>query len=108
MNVTPNQPRVSAMIVVFDRPPARARIAEKLASIAKALRQLNNYMGMKAFVAGINSVRGSDDEELTQILQTKPIWKAFQSLYVLLGSSRMGQAYRTALRHTAGPAIPDL
>lgn len=98
------------MIIAFDRPQARARVVDKMILIAKALRQLNNYMGMKAFVAGINSVRGNDDEELTQIMAAKPNsnWKQFQSLHLLLGSVRMGQAYRVALRHTAGPAIPDL
>ncbi|CAG7847101.1 SubName: Full=Uncharacterized protein {ECO:0000313/EMBL:CCA69114.1} [Serendipita indica DSM 11827] len=101
---------VSAMIVVFDRPSARAKIMEKLVMVAKALRQLNNYMGMKAFVAGINSVRGNDDEELTQIMMAKPnsLWKGFQSLHVLLNSRAMGQTYRLALKHTVGPAIPDL
>ena len=103
-------PRVSAMIVVFDRPSARAKIMEKLVMVAKALRQLNNYMGMKAFVAGINSVRGNDDEELTQIMMARPnsLWKGFQSLHVLLNSRAMGQTYRLALKHTVGPAIPDL
>jgi hypothetical protein len=98
------------MIIAFDRPQARARVVDKMILIAKALRQLNNYMGMKAFVAGINSVRGNDDEELTQIMAAKPNsnWKQFQSLHLLLGSARMGQAYRLALRHTVGPAIPDL
>lgn len=98
------------MIVAFDRPQARARVVDKMILIAKALRQLNNYLGMKALVAGINSVRGNDDEELTQIIAAKPNsnWKHFQSLYVLLGSARMGQAYRIALKHTVGPAIPDL
>jgi hypothetical protein len=98
------------MIVAFERPQMRARIVDKMIIVAKALRQLNNYMGMKAFVAGINNVRGNDDEELTQIIASKPNsnWKQFQSLHVLLGSARMGHTYRTALKHTVGPAIPDL
>lgn len=96
------------MIVVFDTPRLRARMIEKFIGIAMSLRRLNNYMGMKAFIAGINSVRGNDDEELTQMLSTKQNWKQFQSLHLLLGSTRMGQTYRTALKHTVGPAIPDL
>lgn len=96
------------MIIVHEGPRNRVRMIEKFIGIAKSLRQLNNYMGMKAFIAGINSVRGNDDDELTQLMSTKQNWKQFQSLHLLLGSTRMGQTYRTALKHTVGPAIPDL
>lgn len=101
---------VSAMIVCFDKVEKRARAVDKMVVIAKALRQLNNYMGMNAFVAGINNVRGSDDEELTQTLASRPNsnWKQFKSLQMLVGTARSGQTYRTALKHTAGAAIPDL
>ncbi|KAG8833059.1 hypothetical protein FRC17_000064, partial [Serendipita sp. 399] len=101
---------VSTMIIVFDTTAQRARIVEKLIAVAKALRQLNNYMGMKAVVAGINSVRGNDDEQLTQHMASKSNsnFKQFKSLHVLLGSRGMGQTYRLALKHTVGPAIPDL
>ena len=102
--------RVSAMIVSFDRVNQRAKVLDKMIIIAKALRQLNNYMGMNAFVAGINNVRGQDDEELTQVMASRPNsnWKQFKSLQVLVGNARSGQVYRTALKHTPGAAIPDL
>ena len=98
------------MIVSFDRVRERAKVIDKMVVIAKALRQLNNYMGMNAFVAGINNVRGQDDEELTQVLSSRPNsnWKQFKSLQVLVGTARSGQTYRTALKHTPGAAIPDL
>jgi hypothetical protein len=102
--------RVSAMIVSFDRVSQRAKVLDKMVVIAKSLRQLNNYMGMNAFVAGINNVRGQDDDELTQLMASRPNsnWKQFKSLQVLVGTARSGQVYRTALKHTPGAAIPDL
>ncbi|KAG8823765.1 hypothetical protein FRC19_003196 [Serendipita sp. 401] len=101
---------VSTMITVFDTTTQRARIVKKLIAVAKALRQLNNYMGMRAVVAGINSVCGNDDEQLPQYMESKfnSNWKQFKSRHVLLGLRGTGQTYRVALKHTIGPAIPDL
>jgi hypothetical protein len=98
-----------AMISVHDKALTRLKIAEKLILIAKATRSLNNYHGMKAIVTGIDAMRDFNDEsELSVLLMTRGPWKLFQSLHVLIGSSRMGQAYRLALKHTTGPAVPDL
>src|SRR5260221_6584002 len=96
-----------AMIAVHDKPPARLKIAEKLILVAKATRSLNNYHGMKAIVTGLDAMRDFDDEsELSALIMTRGPWKWFQMLHVLTGSSRMGPAYRLALKHTTGPAVP--
>ncbi|KAG8766233.1 hypothetical protein FRC20_002659 [Serendipita sp. 405] len=67
-------------------------------------------MGMRAVIAGINNVCGSNDEQITQYIASKSNtnWKQFKSLHVLIGSRGIGQTYHWALKHTVGPAIPDL
>ena len=80
---------------------------ERFAYVARALRQQNNYSGLRAVVTGINNAR-VEGCQVSEIVQSKQIWKVFQSLEVLLGSTRMHGAYRMALRHTVGPAIPDM
>jgi hypothetical protein len=80
---------------------------EKFAFLARALRELNNYSGLRAVVSGMNNAR-HDDDGVTEIVATRPIWKIFRSLEVILGSTKMYSSYRLALRHTAGPAIPDM
>lgn len=75
--------------------------------VARHLRVLNNYSGMRAVVTGVNLSR-LDGDYFSHALSKKPFWKSFQSLEILLGSTRMYNAYRIALRNTAGPAIPDL
>lgn len=107
-NISQLSNRTGSLISVQDRASTRIKTVEKFILIARALRQQNNYCAMKAVLVGINCTRGHDHGELSLMLESRPTWRTFQSLNVLLGSGRSGQAYRLALKHTTGAAIPDM
>ncbi|KAG8949081.1 hypothetical protein FRC03_000446 [Tulasnella sp. 419] len=98
----------TSLILAHDKPRNRAKAMEKFIYIAKALRQLNNYSGLRAVVSGINNSRVGDKDPASEILSTRGSWKVFKSLEVLLGTTRMHSAYRMALKHTVGVAIPSM
>ena len=97
----------TSLILVHDRPRSRAKVMEKMIAVARALRALNNYSGLRAVVSGINNSRKERDA-VYELMKDRGAWKAFQSLEVLLGTTRMHSAYRMALKHTVGPAIPSM
>jgi hypothetical protein len=97
----------TSLILVHDKPRSRAKVVDKMIGVARALRALNNYSGLRAVVTGINNSRKERDA-VSEIMKDRGSWKAFQSLEVLLGTTRMHSAYRMALKHTVGPAIPSM
>ncbi|KDQ07675.1 hypothetical protein BOTBODRAFT_59810 [Botryobasidium botryosum FD-172 SS1] len=97
----------ASLILANESASKRLKMMEKFCLVARSLRVLNNYSGMRAVVTGVNMSR-LDGDYFSQALAKKPFWKSFQSLEILLSSMRMYNAYRIALRNTAGPAIPDL
>ena len=101
--------RVVSLILCHDRPKGRARQIEKFIDIANRLRNLHNYSGLRAIIAGINSATFEGDESL-ELLRTKSSehWKNFQQWDQLLQSVRSHQKYRMALRNTKGACIPAL
>ncbi|KAI1797867.1 ras GEF [Ganoderma leucocontextum] len=100
---------VVSLILCHDRPKSRARQIEKFIDIANRLRNLHNYSGLRAIIAGINSATFEGDESL-ELLRTKSSehWKNFQQWDQLLQSVRSHQKYRMALRNTKGACIPAL
>lgn len=106
---THERTRVVSLILCHDKPKGRARQIEKFIDVANRLRNLHNYSGLRAIIAGINSATFEGDESL-ELLRTKSSehWKNFQQWDQLLQSVRSHQKYRMALRNTKGACIPAL
>jgi len=91
----------------YDKPRQRAKQLEKLIEIAQRLRQMNNYSGLRAFVAGIFAAW---DETTMDLFGAKcpESMKNLKSWEVLLQQIRSHRAYRLALRNSKGGCIPAL
>ena len=95
------------MILCHERPKHRARQIEKFVDIAVKIRQMNNYSGLRAFVAGINNA--TDDPTMEAFKSRSPDHlKHLQSWDVLLQQTRAHRSYRMALRNSKGACIPAL
>ncbi|KAK6597664.1 ras guanyl-nucleotide exchange factor [Botrytis cinerea] len=83
----------------------RAQILEKFMNIALRLRQLNNYNGLAAVLAGIN---GTAIHRLTQTRNLVPadVQKRFARLVLLMGTQKSHFAYRLAWENSPLPRIP--
>jgi len=78
---------------------------EKFMTIALKLRQLNNYNGLAAVLAGIN---GSAIHRLAQTRALVPaeVQKRFARLVLLMGTQKSHFAYRLAWENSSLPRIP--
>ncbi|GAW13177.1 hypothetical protein ANO14919_025570 [Xylariales sp. No.14919] len=96
---------VSNMILMRDKAKHRAQMLEKFMHIALKLRQLNNYNGLAAVLAGIN---GTAILRLTQTRALVPadIQKRFARLVLLMGTQKGYFAYRLAWENSPLPRIP--
>ena len=96
---------VSNMILMRDKPKHRAQILEKFMNIAWKLRQLNNYNGLAAVLAGIN---GTAVHRLAQTRSLVPadVQKKFARLVLLMGTQKSHFAYRLAWENSPLPRIP--
>lgn len=96
---------VSNMILIRDKPKHRALMLEKFMNIALKLRQLKNYNGLAAVLAGIN---GSAIHRLAQTRALVPadVQKRFATLVVLMGTQKSHFAYRLAWENSTLPRIP--
>ena len=96
---------VANMIVLRDKAKHRARVLEKFMNIALKLRQLNNYNGLAAVLAGINS---SAIHRLAQTRALVPaeIQKRFARLVLLMGTQKSHFAYRLAWENSSMPRVP--
>jgi hypothetical protein len=96
---------VANMILIRDKAKHRAVMLEKFMTIALKLRQLNNYNGLAAVLAGIN---GSAIHRLTQTRTLVPadVQKRFAQLVILMGSHKSHFTYRMAWGNSPLPRIP--
>ena len=96
---------VANMIVIRDKAKHRARMLEKFMNVALKLRQLNNYNGLAAILAGINS---SAVHRLAQTRALVPadIQKRFARLVLLMGTQKSHFAYRLAWENSSLPRVP--
>jgi len=96
---------VANMILMRDKAKHRAQMLEKFMTIALKLRQLNNYNGLAAVLAGIN---GSAIHRLAQTRALVPadVQKRFARLVLLMGSQKSHFAYRLAWENSPLPRIP--
>lgn len=96
---------VSNMILMRDKAKHRALMLEKFMRIALRLRQLNNYNGLAAVIAGIN---GSAVHRLAQTRTLVPAdcQKRFMRLELLMSTQKSHFAYRLAWENSSLPRIP--
>ncbi|KAI5863443.1 ras GEF [Durotheca rogersii] len=96
---------VSNMILIRDKAKHRSQILEKFMNIALKLRQLNNYNGLAAVLAGIN---GTAIHRLSQTRTLVPtdVQKRFARLVLLMGTQKSHFAYRLAWENSPLPRIP--
>lgn len=96
---------VANLILLRDKAKHRALMLEKFMNIAYKLRQLNNYNGLAAVLAGIN---GTAIHRLTQTraLVSPETQKRFAGLVILMGTQKSHFAYRLAWENSPLPRIP--
>ncbi|KAJ8118043.1 hypothetical protein ONZ43_g4072 [Nemania bipapillata] len=96
---------VSNMVLMRDKAKHRAQMLEKFMHIALKLRQLNNYNGLAAVLAGIN---GTSILRLSQTRSLVPaeVQKRFARLVLLMGTQKGYFAYRLAWENSPLPRIP--
>jgi hypothetical protein len=96
---------VANMILIRDKPKHRAPALEKFMNIGAKLRQLNNYNGLAAVLAGIS------DTAIHRLAQTRAlvnpdVQKRFARLQLLMGTQKSHFAYRLAWENSPLPRIP--
>lgn len=96
---------VANMILLRDKPKHRAQTLEKFMAVAARLRQMNNYNGLAAVLAGIN---GTAVHRLAQTRALIPadVQKNFTRLVILMGTQKSHFAYRLAWENSPLPRIP--
>ncbi|GAB1313231.1 Ras guanine nucleotide exchange factor A [Madurella fahalii] len=96
---------VANMVLIRDKAKHRAPCLEKFMVIAQKLRQLNNYNGLAAVLAGIN---GTAIHRLaqTRALVSPEVGKRFAGLVLLMGTQKSHFAYRLAWENSPLPRIP--
>jgi hypothetical protein len=100
-------PRVASMILCHDKPKKRANSIARFVLIARELREMNNYSGLRSVLAGIGASGGPDDPAMKLFKSTQPdLHKTFSGYNLLLTPNKSHQTYRLALRQTTGPCIP--
>ncbi|KAL1893878.1 hypothetical protein Cpir12675_003896 [Ceratocystis pirilliformis] len=96
---------VANMILLRDKPKHRAQIFEKFIDIAHRLRGYNNYNGLAAVLAGLNST------SIHRLAQTKALLpadaqKQLAMLTLLMATQKSYFAYRLAWENSPLPRIP--
>ncbi|KAL5630495.1 hypothetical protein BROUX41_000367 [Berkeleyomyces rouxiae] len=96
---------VANMILLRDKPKHRAQIFEKFIDIAHRLRGYNNYNGLAAVLAGLNST------SIHRLAQTKTLLpadaqKQLAMLTLLMATQKSYFAYRLAWENSPLPRIP--
>lgn len=96
---------VANLILLRDKAKHRAQMLEKFMDIAIKLRQLNNYNGLAAVLAGINGIA---IHRLAQTRQLVPaeVQKRFARTVILMSTQKSHSAYRLAWENSPLPRIP--
>ncbi|KAK5736918.1 hypothetical protein LTR17_007062 [Elasticomyces elasticus] len=98
---------VSNYVLFRDKPKHRALMLEKFMRVARRLRELNNYNGLGAIIAGIKS-SAVGRLQATRDLLPPDVGKDWLKLEILMSTSRSHAAYRLAWENTNGERIPYL
>lgn len=88
---------------------ARTRTAYQLVKVAKELRGMHNYSGLRAVVCGIMNATVEGDEMINMLKDTeyKDSWKSLKSYIILMSSSKGHRHYRTAFSNVVCGVIPE-
>ena len=98
---------VANYILLRDKPKHRAFMLEKLMRVARRLRELNNYNGLGAFIAGIKST-AIHRLAATRELIPPDVGKDWMKLEILMAPSKSHGAYRLAWENSSAERIPYL
>ncbi|KAK3315050.1 ras guanine nucleotide exchange factor domain-containing protein [Apodospora peruviana] len=96
---------VANMVLIRDKAKHRAPCLEKFMVVALRLRQLNNYNGLAAVLAGINGTAIHRLAQTRALISTE-IQKRFARLVLLMGTQKSHFAYRLAWENSPLPRIP--
>jgi hypothetical protein len=96
---------VANTVLIRDKAKHRAPCLEKFMMIAMKLRKLNNYNGLAAVLAGINSTAVHRLAQ-TRALVAPDVLKQFARLELLMGTQKSHFAYRLAWENSPLPRIP--
>ncbi|KAL1837651.1 hypothetical protein VTJ49DRAFT_3550 [Mycothermus thermophilus] len=96
---------VANMVLIRDKAKHRAPCLEKLMTVAHRLRQMNNYNGLAAVLAGLNGT------SILRLAQTRELisadtGKRHAGLSLLMGTSKSHFSYRLAWENSPLPRIP--
>lgn len=98
---------VASLILMRNKAKHRAMMLEKFINIAQKLRQLNNYNGLAAVLAGLNCISVFRLAQ-TWCLLNADAHKRFKRLMILMGVQRSHSAYRLAWKNSTSSRIPFL
>ncbi|KHJ35836.1 putative ras guanyl-nucleotide exchange factor [Erysiphe necator] len=98
---------VASLVLMREKAKHRAMVLEKFINIAQKLRQLNNYNGLAAVLAGLNNCAVFRLGQ-TWSLIPKDVHKRFTRLMMLMGVQRSHSAYRLAWKSSYSFRIPFL
>jgi len=90
----------ASLVLVQDKAKDRALTLEKLMKVARRVRELNDYNGVGAIVAGIHNT-AIHRLTATRELLDKDISKDFARLEILMATGRGHAAYRLAWENTS-------
>lgn len=90
----------ASLVLVQDKAKDRALTLEKLMKIARRVRELNDYNGVGAIVAGIHNT-AIHRLSATRELLDRDIAKDFARLEILMATARGHSAYRLAWENTS-------
>ncbi|OAA60633.1 RAP guanine nucleotide exchange factor 4 [Cordyceps fumosorosea ARSEF 2679] len=96
---------VANLILLRDKAKHRAQMLEKFMNIAIKLRQLNNYNGLSAVLAGINGIAIHRLAQTRQLVHPD-VQKKFARAVILMSTQKSHSAYRLAWENSPLPRIP--
>ena len=98
---------VANFVLLRDKPKHRALMLEKFMRIARKLRELNNYNGLGAIIAGVKST-SIYRLSMTRELIPADVGKDWLKLEILMATPRSHFAYRLAWENSSNERIPYL
>ncbi|TQW00595.1 hypothetical protein V2A60_001665 [Cordyceps javanica] len=96
---------VANLILLRDKAKHRAQMLEKFMNVAIKLRQLNNYNGLAAVLAGINGIAIHRLAQTRQLVAPE-VQKRFARAVILMSTQKSHSAYRLAWENSPLPRIP--
>lgn len=102
--------RVTSLVLThpFSNLKARVRTAARFVLVARELRTMHNYSGLRAVVSGIMNATVEGDEMIAMLnMENNELWKSLKSYVILMSSSKGHSHYRTAVSNVICGVIPE-